>query len=418
MPRVTETRLTKRTVEATRPGAYAWDGEVRGFGVRVTPAGTRSFVYRYKVDGRQRYEPLGGFPAMTVEQARELAKAKAGRGRDTDHRAEREQAAEERRRAKSLHYLADHYLGDYAKARALRPSTIRDARGVLRLVPPVVLARRVDELGKADVRRLYGEAREAAGKSQANRLLAVLSKMFALAEEEGWRSESNPCRGVERAKEDERWRNLNEAEVARLLTACDGYLGQDPAKGQNAADAVRLLLFTGARLQEVLRAEWAQFDLEAGRWVKPSSHTKTKRQHFLDLDGPALDLLRDMRQRAPSGRFLFPGEHAQVAPGRLEERPRADLKRPWAWIAGEAGLDGVRLHDLRRTTASFMLSGGASLATVGKTLGHTQAATTARYAHLSQTVQREELKRAGERMASLKGTAPSGKVVPLRSAEG
>ena len=397
MPKKTEARLTKRRVEATQPGAYSWDSEVPGFGVRVTPAETRSFIYRYRVDGRQRYEPLGGFPALTVEQARELARELAGRGRDTDHRAAREAAHEERRRAKSLQDLSEHYLTDYAMARGLRPSTLRNARGVLRLVPEAVLGKSVAGIGKADVRRLHGEAKAAAGVYQANRLLAVLSKMFALAEEEGWRSESNPCRGVKKFDEDQRWRNLSEPEVARLLTACDGYIGQDPVRGQNAADAVRLLLFTGARLQEVLKAEWVQLDLEAGRWVKPSSHTKTKRQHFLDLDGPALDLLREMRARDPGGRFLFPG-----APVAGEERPRADLKRPWTWIAREAGLHGVRLHDLRRTTASFMLSGGASLAAVGKTLGHTQAATTARYAHLSQTVQREELKRAGERMAALR----------------
>jgi integrase len=130
------------------------------------------------------------------------------------------------------------------------------------------------------------------------------------------------------------------------------------------------------------------------------------------LDGPALDLLRDMRALDGDGQHLFPGESLDTEKGKVA-RPRRDLKRPWKWIAREAGLSDVRLHDLRRTTASFMLSGGASLATVGKTLGHTQASTTARYAHLSPTVQRDELRKAGERMAALRGTAPAGKVVEL-----
>jgi integrase len=445
MPKVSEVHLTKRVVEATAPGKYAWDNEVRGFGVRVTKAtrmvngvaiatGARTFLFRYKADGRQRYEPIGRFPALTVEQARDRAKALAGK-LGVDHRELREQALEERRRAKTLADLEAHYLGDYAKARGLREATLRDARIVLRLVPESLRATKADAVTIPDIRRLHGAAREASGVYQANRLLAVLSKMFALAIEEGWRAGDNPCRGVKKFAEDQRWRNLSDGEVARLLDACDAYHGKGRAwrKGgakdgmedpgdlsnvvwqHNAADAVRLLLFSGARLQEVLKATWAEFDLEAGLWEKPSAHTKTKRQHRLELDGPALILLKEMRARDPDGALLFPGEPIVNSHGETEVRARSDLKRPWAWITKEAGLEGVRLHDLRRTTASFMLSGGASLATVGKALGHTQAATTARYAHLSQTVQREELKRAGERMAALRGTTVKAKVVPLIS---
>ena len=434
MPKVSEVHLTKRVVEATDPGKYAWDNEVRGFGVRVTVKGTRSFVYRYKADKRQGYEPIGRFPALTVEQARDKAKTLAGK-HGVDHRELREQALKERRRAKTVADLEAHYLGDYAEARDLRPATLRDARIVLRLIPETLRATKVDAVTIPDIRNLHGDAKKRSGVYQANRLLAVLSKMFSLAIEEGWRTGDNPCRGVKKFGEDQRWRNLSESEVARLLDACDAYHGKGRAwrKGQakvqegaedvgealevvwqhNAADAVRLLLFSGARLQEVLRATWAEFNLEAGLWNKPSAHTKTKRQHRLELDGPALDLLKEMRERDPDGAFLFPGEPVVNERGEAEARPRSDLKRPWAWISKEAGLEGVRLHDLRRTTASFMISGGASLATVGKALGHTQAATTARYAQLSQSVQREELKRAGQRMAALRGTSVKAKVVPL-----
>jgi integrase len=414
MPKQSTVKLTKRAVDAAKPGSFVWDGECRGFGLRVTPAGSKGFLFRYRADGRQQYERLGSYPGLTVEKAR--AKAEDLRGaRNTNHRAVRETAEDERRKAKTVADLEGHYLGEYAKARGLRPTTLRDARGVLRLVNDPVKRIKVKEVTIPDIRRLHGEARDAAGVYQANRLLAVLSKMFSLAIEEGWRTGDNPCRGVKKFPEDQRWRTLADAEVARLLDACEDYVGQDPVAGQNAANAVRLLLFTGARLQEALKAEWAEFDLEAGLWNKPSAHTKTKRQHRLELDGPALELLRAMRQANPGGRFLFPGEAVTDEYGRTVERARADLKRPWKWIARKAGLDGVRLHDLRRTTASFMLSGGASLATVGKALGHTQAATTARYAHLSQSVQREELKRAGERMAALKGSAPKAVVVTLRS---
>ena len=148
-------------------------------------------------------------------------------------------------------------------------------------------------------------------------------------------------------------------------------------------------------------------------WEKPSSHTKTKRKHRLELDGPALSLLRDMKERAAHPRLLFPGDPSKGRLGNLGERatpiitkPRVDLKRPWRWITERAGLEGVRLHDLRRTLASFMLSGGASLATVGKALGHTQGRTTERYAQLSETVQRDALRAAGERMSALRNMLP------------
>jgi integrase len=348
-----------------------------------------------------------------VDQARERAEALRG-DHNKDHRADRERAAHERIRAKTLSDLADHYLGPYAKTRGLRAGTLRDAGGVLRSVDAGLMAKKVEEVSKSDVRRMHGEARDRSSVYQANRLLAVLSKMFSLAEEEGWREGSNPCRGIPKFPEDQRSRNLSESEVARLLEACDRYTGRDLEVGRNAADAIRLLLLTGARLREVLHADWSQFDLERGRWEKPSAHTKTKRQHRLELGGPALGLLKEMRERAPEGRYLFPGDQLRAANGDLQDRPRNDLKRPWKSIAQDAGLEDVRLHDLRRTTASFMLSDGASLATVGRQLGHTQASTTARYAHLADTVQGEAMKAAGERMVRLKGTAPGGKVVKLR----
>jgi integrase len=336
--------------------------------------------------------------------------------------------------------LTTAYLDDYAVTQNLRPNTISEARSLITKSLAPVRARYVADMSITDIRKLHGDTRAAGieaghkGVYQANRLLAFLSKMFSVAVERGWRAD-NPCRGVRKYPEDQRWRNLNEDEVGRLLTACDGYeaglrpiLPEDDAEtrqrkatplpltvrsttDREAADAVRLLLFTGARLREVLHAQWSQFDLAAGLWEKPSAHTKTKRQHRLELDGPALDLLRAMATRKSHAAYLFPGsteKRRRTAPVEIRTGqpqgvvPRVDLKRPWKTLCEMAGLKDVQLHDLRRTTASFMLSGGASLATVGKALGHTQASTTHRYATLSATVQREGLRAAGERMAALR----------------
>lgn len=405
MPKRSSNRLTKSQVDAARPGDWLWDSGVTGFGLRVTPTGTRSFIIRYRnAAGDQKYAVIGRYPTLTVDQARAEAQvrlAEVAKGEDPTANRKALKAAP------TLSDLADEYLGPYAASRNLKPNTVRDARGVLRIALDTLGRRKVLEITTTDIRKVHGDARRDAGVYQANKLHAVLSKMFSLAAEIGWRTGDNPCRGIPKFPEDQRWRNLSESEVSRLLQACDEY------ENPNAANAVRLLLFTGARLQEALKAEWSQFDLERGLWEKPSAHTKQKRQHRLELDGPALDLLREMRTQDPMGRYLFPGEPKITDAGKVLPRARADLKRPWGWIVREAGLENVMLHDLRRTTASFMLSGGASLSTVGKALGHTQASTTARYAHLSQDVQREALKGAGERMAALREGYTKGTVIPL-----
>ena len=442
MPKRSNTRLTKRVVEAAQPGQTISDSDVLGFRVAVSKNGTRRFLAAYRVgpNNKSSMKALGTFPTITVEQAREMArkvlwKVKTGIDPQIEKRMASE-AAEAARNAPTVADLAQVYLDDYAPSQALRPATVRHARQLSRLVIAAIGATKVEAVTITDIRKLHGGTRAAGiaggnkGVYQANRLLALVSKMFSLAIERGWRTD-NPCKGVRKFPEDARWRNLSEPEVGQLLRACDDYAAglrpvlpydnpetvaykttplpaeQRSAADREAASAIRLLLFTGARLQEVLKAEWSQFDLDLGMWEKPSAHTKTRRIHRLELEGPALELLREVAERKSHPVYLFPGsteKRRRNAPVDIRTGqpqgigPRADLKHPWNAIASMAGLDGVRLHDLRRTLASFMLSGGSTIATVGKALGHTQVSTTARYATLEASVQREGLRSAGERM--------------------
>lgn len=422
MPKLSQVRLTKRIVDAALPGDCISDAEVRGFRLIVTPKGAKRFVATYRrKNGKQSMASIGSYPVFTVDAAREQARelirlAKSGHDPADAKRTERT--------APTVSDLFTLYVDDYAHSQNLRPKTVLQAKSSLQPALRAIGRKKVAEVTITDVRKLHGDVRAAGvergtkGVYGANRMLAFLSKMFSLSIERGWRTD-NPCKGVKKFPEEQRWRNLSEIEVGRLLSACDTYVDERPddATAQSAADAIRLLLFTGARLQEALKAEWSQFDLERGMWEKPSAHTKTKHQHWLELEGPALDLLREMRDKATHYACVFPGEPRVAPNGIVTIKPRSDLKKPWACIRGKAGLEGVRLHDLRRTTASFMLSGGASLATVGKTLGHTQASTTQRYAHLAPSVQRKALKEAGERMAALRGRQPSrGTVATIRVA--
>jgi len=465
VPKLSQVHLTKRVVEAAQPGQCLSDNEVRGFRLVVSPTGTRRFVASYRVAGKSSMKALGTFPQLTVDQARDEARevlrlARHGVDPQQRERQAREDA-EASRNAPTVADLAKAYLDDYAPSRALRPNSLRHARALLKVATDALGKRKVADITITDIRKLHGDTRAAGIKAgtkgvyQANRLLATLAKCFSIAIEQGWRID-NPCKGVAKFPEDQRWYNLEEGQVGRLLDACDAYEegrrlrpGGESIRGRKlsaddkaaplaltdplpqsertstdreAADAIRLLLFTGARLREVLQAEWSQFDLGAGLWEKPSAHTKTKRQHRLELDGPALELLKSMAERKSHPVYLFPGNpklRRKDAPVDIKTgkpkgiAPRADLRHPWAEVSAMAGLDGVRLHDLRRTTASFMLSGGSSLATVGKALGHTQASTTARYATLAASVQREGLRAAGERMAALRGQGRGADVLPF-----
>lgn len=383
MPKRTSLRLTKRVIEEAKPNSQIWDSEVPGFGVRRTAAGTRSFIYAYRTRaGQQRKMVLGGYPALTVENARGIAREHAVRVARGDDPAAARRAE---RQGDTLADMVAHYCDEYGRVVGLKARTVHDARQVLVAHALPKFGRvRIADFRPADIRKIHGDAHGRVGPYQANRLLAALSRIFNLAVEQEMRT-TNPCKGVRKFPEQERWRNLSTEEVGRLLEACDR------CPHREGANAVRLLLFTGARLQEVLKAEWKMFDLSAGVWEKPSSHTKTKRLHRLELAGPSLELLRKMRSEDPEGVYLFPGRDS----GGQKPRARSDLKRPWQWLIKEADLQNVRIHDLRRTTASFMLDQSTPLPTIGKALGHTQIATTQRYAQLRSNAQRNALESAG-----------------------
>lgn len=378
MPIRTSSRLNKTLVDRAEPGSRTWDSEVPGFGLRVTDAGTKSFIFQFRSRANEQGRiVIGRYPSMTVDQARKTAREHRV-AVDQGGNPSRERAGT--RTASTLRDLAAYYCDTYGPDKGLKVQTIKDARSLLdRFALPKFGLRKVSDLKAGDIRAIHNEARKGAGRYQANRLRAVLSRMFTLAIQQESRTD-NPCRGVERFPEDQRWDYLSEQQVPALLRACD--LHHD----QHAANAVRLLLFTGARLREVLRAEWAQFDLDVGLWIKPSHHTKTKILHRLHLAPATVKLLQGMRRDGPCPRFLFPG--------RDGTKPRNDLKRPWAQILKTAGIGHHRRHDLRRTTASFMISTGSDLMTVGKALGQTQASTTQRYAQLFEDVQRAGVSRA------------------------
>jgi integrase len=262
---------------------------------------------------------------------------------------------------------------------------------------------RLAAVGSRDVEKLHRDL--SATPYRANRVLALLSSLFGEAIRWKWAKE-NPARGVKRYPEQRRERWLKDDELKRLHEALDNY------SDQKAANALRLIALTGSRKGEVLKATWEEFDLERGVWTKPSHHTKQKKLEHVPLSETVLALLRKIKPEEAIGP-LFPGRDGKAA--------RVSLRKPWSQVCKAAGLaEGVpvqgkrrkvtkwkplvRVHDLRHTFASHLVSKGTSLQIVGKLIGHTQASTTMRYAHLSDGALRDAANDFGKIFDGAKGT--------------
>jgi integrase len=369
-----------------------WDREVPGFGVRITSAGVISFVLEYRIHGRKRRYTIGRYPELTATAARDRAmQLRVGLMDGYDPLEAREQDRSE----PTVNELATEYLERHAATHKRASSLRNDRQMINNIICPALGSLRLQAVGKRDLETLHGSFK--ATPYQANRVLALLSKMFTLAMEWEWMS-TNPARSIPRFQEDKRERWLTEQELTRFTKALDAY------PDQNAADALRLLLLTGAREGEVLKAEWPQFDLQRGVWTKPSHHTKEKKTEHVPLSAAARELLRRMKRRDVSTGPLFPGANG---------KPRVTVRRPWVQICKAAGLSDVftlkgkrriitkskptlRIHDLRHSFASHLVSNGVSLHIVGKLLGHTQSQTTQRYAHIADQALRDASDRMGE----------------------
>lgn len=225
--------------------------------------------------------------------------------------------------------------------------------------------------------------------------------MFNLAEAWGLRPDgTNPARHIQKYKEEKRQRYLSEDEWARLGKAL-AEVEQENSELPAVITAVRLLIFTGCRLSEVLNLRWDDVDWERGCLNLRDSKTG---QRFVPLGQVALDLLESTPRQA-GNQF--------VCPGARPMRPLVNLQRPWRRIRERAGLDDVRLHDLRHSFASVGAGVGMSYPTIGKLLGHTQAQTTMRYSHLPADPLKQAANQIGERIAGAMARKPEKKVLPL-----
>jgi integrase len=390
-----KTHITKNAVEELDPPAsgyyIAFDDKLAGFGVRVTAAGVKSFVYDYRVGGRKRRYTIGRFGAekWSVAEARNKVKELGPdiRSKGADPAGEKKARLAEPKMAD----LATDYIEQHAKAKKSDKSVYEDRRMLNNIILPKLGKLRVSDVSRRNVELLHNSLKET--PYQANRVLSLLSKMFTFAMGDGMRLD-NPAKGVERFPEDKRgdsWFNLDQLHA--ISDALDAYEEQD------AADALRLLIVTGARPHEVIGATWPMFNLQLGVWTKPSHHTKERKTEHVPLSEVALSILRRMWEDR-TGQFLFPGRDPGTA--------RTTLRNSWRQVCKAAGLatvsykkigkrgkplprwkPSVRIYDLRHTFASHLVSRGLSLPVIGRLMGHTQPGTTARYAHVADSALRD-----------------------------
>jgi integrase len=379
-------KLTKMVVEGMKPAPeelVVWDSALPGFGLRIKPTGIRSYIVQYRTrdTGQSKRMTIGQHgPLLTFDQAKRHARGvltDAARGKDpvTERRTKRQ--------APTMRDLASDYLEKYAGPKK-RPKSVRDDRAMLdNVVLPKLGSQKVTAVGRREIEGLHAAMQDR--PYQANRVLALLSKMFNLAVQWGWRGD-NPVKGIRRYDEQKRHRWLQDEELQRLVRVLDEH------PNQRAANAVRLQLLTGARMGEVLSARRADFDLNRGVWIKPSHQTKQRRTEHLPLSAPAASLVASILQENSGSQYLFPGN---VAGEHL-----TDIKKFWAAAIRKASIPGYRRHDNRHTYASHLVSSGLSLEIVGRLLGHTSPSTTKRYAHLAD----DPLRAATERFGSKFGT--------------
>ena len=373
------TKLTKRAVDALVAGSeryFAWDIELKGFGVRVPPEGRKTYIVRYRtIGGAKRMLTLATHGVLTTEEAREEARkalARAAMGGDPQG------VKAERRAEMTVRELCELYMVEGTatkKATTLHIDRIR----IKRHINPRIGNMKVTDVARSDIQRLMidvgnGNIRKDAtphtrgGKGAAARTVGLLGGIFNFAVEYGFITQS-PVRGVKRYRDNRRDRFLSPAELGRLGDVLSE-LEKDGGDPRHIA-ILRLLALTGARKNEIARLRWSELDLERGLLRLRDSKTGPK---IIRLGIAALELVAALK---PNGSiYLFPDR-------RRPDQPIANLDWAWVCIRKKAGLDDVRIHDLRHSFASAGLASGEGLPLIGKLLGHAHVVTISRYAHLA-----------------------------------
>ena len=395
MAKLKRTTISRRTVESLKADkdTVFWDSELLGFGVRVYPTGRKVYVVQTRAGGKDgKRVTVGRHGVITAEEARRraaliVARIKAG------EEPIPEPMAMTLANGPTVAELAAVYLEEVVGVR-LKPASAKSYRGVIeKHILPALGRKPALSVDHAAVIALH----HGLGKmpAAANRAVEMLFRIYRAAEERELIPEgSNPCRQIAMNRQRRHERFLTDEEFRRLGRVLDE--AERSGGGMaHAAMAIRLLLLTGCRKSEILNLRWDHIDLEAREMRLPD--TKTGPRTVQLSPAAAAVLARVPRVEG----------NPHVIPGTRRDNSMSNLQRHWVRIRNRAGLEDMRLHDCRHSFASRALALGESLPMIGRLLGHSQVATTARYAHLARDSVHEAARRVSDRIeASLYRDCP------------
>lgn len=365
---------SRQVTSLARPGLY-WDDDVKGFGVQVHNSGLKTWVLKWRENGKQRWTSLGHFDKMTAEHAREAA-------------ARLLMQSKKLKPVSTVHITVKEfcrlYLSRHASSRK-RTWKLDEGRCRLYLIPKFG-EKRLDEVTRSDIAFLHVELGRRA-PFQANRLKEQVSKMWKLAKLWGLLPENHPdiTFGVADFQEEERSRYFTAEEVNRLAWSIDA------EKNVYVRSAFWLLLLTGLRRNEVLRMKWSDIDFEINAIKLRGKNNQVTWQH---LSAPALEVLSNVPRRL---------DNPHVICGALPGQPRNTVQKAWARIATRAQLKDARIHDIRRTVGSWLVQSGVELATIQKVLNHKTLKATMIYSRMAPADKARALEEYGAKVKRLTG---------------
>jgi integrase len=377
-------RFNKKLIDALPPhpedakskeSEYS-DTEVAGLRIIVNRRGRKYFLFRYSFDGAKRSMKLGDYPLMDVAKARHRAldcRRQVATGTDPQAAAAVVAASQ-----LTLHrFVIDDYLPHaYATKRSAK-----DDEGRMRNILPEFGHLPLSQISSHAIQQFHDRLRVQKCAATANRHLALLKRCLNLAIIWGKLDGPNPVRGIRMHQENnQRQRYLSGGELRSFLTALD----EEP--NRPLADALRFLLMTGARRNEVLQARWDAIDLDKQQWYLPK--TKSGKSRFVLLNGGAIELLRER---------VRPAGHVYVFPGKNIGEPICNPYKGFQRVLRRAGINDLRIHDLRHSFASLAINNGATLYEVQHLLGHADSKTSQRYAHMAS----DNLRRASGHVAAV-----------------
>lgn len=379
-------KLTKKYIDSQTYNGKAqhiiWDEAVSGFGVRFYPTGKKAFVLSFRDNNRKSIMTVGSYSVLPIEAARNKARAYLVQ---LNNGVNPLQERKKERQGKLIKDLCKAYIERHA---IKKKSSKDDISRINRFIIPEWGNLLATNIKRADVATLHAKIGKNNGKYEANRVYRLLSKMFNLARVWNFVPEEhiNPCFGIELFKEEKRDRFVSYEEYPKLAEAINSELNQA------VVSAVWLYLLTAVRKSELLNLKWSDIDLE--RRELKLLDTKNGKAHYLPLSHAAIEVLKQI-QRIDGNPFVITGKN--------EGCHLVNIDKPWKRIRKAAGLDDVRLHDLRRTVGSWLAQSGNSLHLIGKVLNHSNQSTTAIYSRFGQDNVRDALERHGQQVIGILG---------------